>query len=75
MLCADAFVAFAGDQVEQQVIDASAGAGVKLWPSQPPAGCPFKADRTGVNFPDDNMSVPWLITSPFPAGTGFGSNR
>jgi hypothetical protein len=58
VLCAGAIAAFAGDQVEQQVIDAPAGAGVKLWPSQPPADCPFKASESfsGVEFSGRNAN-------------------
>jgi len=42
----------ADDKVEQRVIDAPAGAGVKPWPSQPPADCPFKASESfsGLEF-------------------------
>jgi hypothetical protein len=52
VFCAGAIVVFAGEKVEQRVIDAPNGIGCKVWPSRPPADCPFKPSMffSGIEF-------------------------
>jgi hypothetical protein len=58
--------AFADDRVEQKVINAPGGAGVKLWPSPPPADCPFNAS-VSLQRPPDRHPAPEMneeVTHP-----------
>lgn len=83
---AHAAVASAGDKVEQKLIDAPAGAGVRLWPSQPPEDCPFPASGSfgGIEFTGrhaeytgaDTWYPSWAadgnLYSPFTDGMVYG---
>jgi len=58
--------AFADDRVVQKVINAPGGAGVKLWPSPPPADCPFNAS-VSLQRPPDRHPAPEMneeVTHP-----------